>query len=86
MIRKLMLMTIIVALGIVLVSPCVDSDDAVHHDPHHHHFSLPLLQATPSLVANDDRATVLTQLLATVASAKPAISLLRSAPGATVFH
>jgi hypothetical protein len=54
MIRKLVSLIIVLALGGVLVSPCVDGDDAVHHRPHHHHLSLLRLQADSALLVETD--------------------------------
>ena len=50
MIRKLLSVVFVLALGIVLISPCVDGDEAVHGHPHHHHSGLLVLSARSAFV------------------------------------
>lgn len=47
MLRKLILLTVVLSLGAVLISPCTDLDDVIHHhQSHHHHFGTVAQQST----------------------------------------
>ena len=72
-----MLLVIVFAVGVVLVSPCVDGDDAIHHRSHHHHAGVEPLQAHATTVSNDDISIVVTDGDRADVSAQPEVSSLR---------
>jgi hypothetical protein len=77
MIRKLLMLLIVLSLGVVLVSPCVDGDDAIHHHPHHHHFGLSPDQGEATLVTVDDSHAASAEQPSLIVGAKLMASALR---------
>ena len=64
MIRRLTGIIVMVAVGTVLVSPCVDLGHALQHHPHHHHVGLAANFEESSIVSFDNHSeSALRQIL-----------------------
>ena len=77
MIHRLIATTIVLAMGIILVSPCADIDDAVHQHSHHHHVSVSPHESALETVTIDDNSPVATEKQSLIVGIKLTVSALR---------
>ena len=77
MVRRLIATTILLVVAVILVSPCVDMDNAVNYHQHHHHFGLSVNTEDARTASPDDRFEGAVDRKTIDVSASPSSSAMR---------